>query len=186
MKLNNRKAAIKRAGTLAVLLCGMSTNAYAASDSAIITITGRVLANTCTVDSASANQNIVLPDIADRDIAGTGKTGGEKEVNIILKDCGGDAGSVVVTVTGNQDPLDDSAFANAIPAGNNSADGVALYFMQTDGVTKFSPSGSVQETSILTPAQDNTLVYKASYVGTKDTVTAGNFSTVVNMQFAYQ
>lgn len=177
------KRATVTTGVIAALVCGLSANTYAASDSAIITITGKVLANTCTIDEASAKQSITLSDIADRDIKGVGKTGGEKNISIVLKDCGAAASNVVVTASGTPDDDDTTAFANTATDG---AEGVGLYFYQTDGSTKFKPDGSAEETSALTPSADNTLTYKAAYVGTKDTVKAGDFSTVVNMKFDYQ
>ncbi|MFP7609909.1 fimbrial protein [Serratia quinivorans] len=170
----------------AVLFCGVSGGTFAASDTATITITGRVLANTCTIDSGSAKQNVTLSDIADRDIKGAGKTGGEKQISIVLKECGPVANYVTVTASGNPDGADTTAFANSIAQEDAGATGVALYFYQTDGSTKFKPDGSVTEKSTLTPSQDNTLAYKVAYVGTKDVVTAGSFSTVVNMKFEYQ
>lgn len=183
IKEKNIKRATVTTGVIAALVCGLSANTYAASDSATITITGRVLANTCTIDSTSASQNIVLSDIADRDIKGAGKTGGEKNIRIVLKDCGAAASNVVVTTSGTADTDDTTAFANTAADG---AKGVGLYFYQTDGAKKFKPDGSVEETSALRPSEDNPLTYKASYVGTKDTVRAGDFSTVVNMMFKYQ
>ncbi|MFP2423372.1 fimbrial protein [Pseudescherichia vulneris] len=172
-----------KTGVIAALVCGLSANTYAASDSATITISGRVLANTCTIDSATATQKIDLPNISDRDIKGVGKTGGEKEISIVLKDCGAAASSVVVTASGTAVTDYSTAFANTASDG---AKGVGLFFYQTDGVKKFKPDGSVQETSPLRSSEDNTLTYKAAYVGTEDTVTAGYFSTVVNMKFEYR
>lgn len=53
--------------------------AQAASDTAALTITGKVLANTCTIDSGSAVQTIPLGNISDRDIRGKGTTGEKKK-----------------------------------------------------------------------------------------------------------
>lgn len=160
--------------------------AHAASDTATITITGRVLANTCTIDSGSATQTIQLDDISDRDIRGKGTTGGKKDVVIKLTNCGAGASGVVVSASGSEDTDDASAFANVKAQADGGATGVGVYFFQTDGTTKFVPAGTAKQTSELTPSVDNTLTYKASYVGTKDAVTAGDFSTVVNMTFEYQ
>ncbi|AWF33356.1 fimbrial family protein (plasmid) [Klebsiella oxytoca] len=170
-------------GVIAAVAWSMTANTWAASDRATITITGKVLANTCTIDSASARQNITLPNIADRDIKGVGKTGGETNISIALTDCGKAASNVVVTASGTPDAEDPTAFSNTVTDG---AEGVGLYFYQTGGTEKFKPDGSVRQTSPLTPSVDNTLTYKASYVGTNDTVKAGGFSTVVNMTFEYQ
>jgi len=157
--------------------------AQAASDGTAIIINGKVLANTCTLSSGSKEQVITLSDIADRDIKGKGTTGGEKEVRMELRDCGAAATAVVVAAWGDADNDDTSAFRNAK---GESARGVGLYFYQTDGKTKFNPDGRVTERSTLTPSANNTLIYKAAYVGTGDKVVAGEFSTVVNMSFEYQ
>lgn len=170
--------------TAVVLLYGMSGSSFAAFDTSAITINGRIVANTCVIDDASAKQTVGLADIADRDIKG--KTGGEKQINIVLKNCGSGIDKVLVTASGSGDSDDPTAFTNAIAKEDGGATGVGLYFYQTDGSTKFKPDGNDTESNKLQPSQDNTLTYKASYVGTKDVVTAGNFSTVVNMRFEYQ
>lgn len=175
---------LTQATTLMLLLTAGA--AQAASDTAVVTITGRVLANTCTIDSGSATQTVTLPDIADRDIRGKGTTGGATDVVIVLKNCGASASGVVVSASGNPDTDDTTAFTNAVAQDDGGATGVGVYFFQTDGTTKFLPGGTVTQTSTLTPSVDNTLTYKASYVGTSDAVTAGTFSTVVNMTFDYQ
>lgn len=166
-----------------LLMMGMG-NAQAASDTATITITGRVVANTCTISSGSKEQAIQLQSIADRDIQDKGATGGDNDVNIVLRDCGSAASKVKVSAWGNADADDITAFANAISSSDGGAEGVGLYFYQTGG-EKFLPDGSVTESSDLIPSADNTLIYKAAYVGTKGTVAAGSFRTVVNMGFEY-
>lgn len=84
---------------LLLIAVGMG-NAYAATDTAIITITGKVVANTCTMSSGSATQTVTLNDIADRDIRGKGVTGGDKNISIVLKDCGTAASAVKVSAWG--------------------------------------------------------------------------------------
>lgn len=143
---------------LIFLACALQ--AQAASESTVITFNGTVLANTCTLSTGSREQIMVLGSIADRDIKGKGTTGGE-----------------------NDDSL---AFRNSLPESEGGAAGVGLYFYQTDGKTQFSPDGSVTQISPLTPAADNILIDKAAYAGTKDSVVAGKFSTVINMNFEYQ
>ncbi|SFT38273.1 major type 1 subunit fimbrin (pilin) [Kosakonia arachidis] len=174
---------INKSFSAVLMVC--SGLALAASDSSSITFNGKVLANTCTLSSGSKEQVITLSDIADRDIKGKGTTGGETEVNMVLRDCGAAATAVMVTAWGEADNDDTSAFRNAKAEGEG-ATGVGLYFYQTDGRTKFKPDGLIKERSTLTPSANNTLIYKAAYVGTKDAVVAGEFSTVVNMSFEYQ
>lgn len=85
-----------------LILLGCVLQAQAASDSTFITFNGTVLANTCTLSTGSRDQIMVLGSIADRDIKGKGTTGGEKEVNMVLRDCGASATAVVVSVQGRQ------------------------------------------------------------------------------------
>jgi len=182
--MNNQM--IKRiSGILSVTALMLST-AVQAADSAVITINGRVIANTCTIDSNSASQIITLNDVADRDIRGKGKTSGEKEVTINLKDCGAQATAVTVTASGAADADDNTAFRNVITESNGGATGVGLYFYQESSTAKFTPDGAATQSRQLIPNSDNVLTYKAAYTGTKDTVTAGAFSTVINMMFEYQ
>ncbi|MHA1000457.1 fimbrial protein [Leclercia pneumoniae] len=166
-----------------LFLAGKSSLIYAATDTATITITGNVLANTCTIDSGSANQSITLPDITARELRGKGTTAGEKEVRITLTDCGDTVNRVVVKAFGQEDSDDPVAFKNALADGSS---GVGIYFYQTDGITKFRPDGSIQQTSALLPLPVNVLEYKVSYVATKETVEAGGFRSVVSMTFDYQ
>lgn len=178
---------MKRLTRATALMALMAAGAaQAASDTATITITGKVLANTCTIDSGSAVQTITLDDISDRDIRGKGTTGGKKDVVIKLTNCGASATGVEVSASGTPDDDDTSAFANVKTQADGGATGVGVYFYQTGGTTKFVPAGTAKQTSPLTPSVDNSLTYKAAFVGTKDTVTAGEFSTVVNMTFDYQ
>ncbi|QUG77039.1 fimbrial protein [Erwinia sp. E602] len=170
----------------ALLLSGTGAVTHAASDSAIITLTGRVLANTCTIASGSETQTIQLANVADRDIKGKGTTAGEKTIEMVPEECGTAASAVKVSASGSADADDKTAFANGITAKSDGATGVGLYFYQTDGTKKFNPDGSVTEKSKLTPSENNTLTCKAAYVATKDSITAGEFRTVVNMNFEYE
>ena len=83
------------------LLPGTGAVTHAASDSAVITLSGRVLANTCTIVSGSKMQTIQLADIADRDINGKGTTAGEKTIEMVPEECGTAASVVKVSASGS-------------------------------------------------------------------------------------
>ncbi|MFP1982811.1 fimbrial protein [Lonsdalea quercina] len=184
MKLNTN--VITTVFSAILLLMNNLLNAvYAADDTATITITGTIKANTCAIDDSSKNQTVLLPDIADRDIQ-KNKTAGEKNFNITLTGCGDAASAVKVTASGTPDEADVMAFANNVSSGDGGATGVGIYVYETDNVTQFKPDGSTTETSSLTPSQDNTLTYKVAYVGTQNSATAGKFSSTMNMKFEYQ
>ena len=155
------------------------------SDSSRLTITGLVQANTCTLSSGSKEQIITLSNITDREIKEKGIAGGQ-DVMIVLSDCGADATAVVVRPWGEADKNDSSAFKNTVMESEGGATGVGLYFYPKDGTSKFSPDGTVSQTSKLNSLADNILIYRAAYAGTGANVVAGKFSTIVNMNFEYQ
>jgi major type 1 subunit fimbrin (pilin) len=151
-----------------------------------VTISGRVIANTCTLDTSASDLQPVLPNIADKDIKGIGTTGGEKEVKIVLKECGAAASKVTVKASGiPEGGSDGNVFKNTSQTG--AASGVGIYFYQnTTGSEKFDPQGNVIQDYVLKPGQDNMLKFRASYVGTQDLITAGKVETVVNLTMTYQ
>jgi|GEM_PF-887241 len=175
---------------LAITCCLLSLasgGAEAANDSVDITITGRVLANTCTIDKSESKLNPILPPISDRDIKGVGVTGQEIPVTIALKDCGANVESVKVSATGTSGSSSNKSVFGNMNTDSNAATGVGLYFFKRDtGVDKFNTDGSNPESYTLTPSRNNTLSFRASYVGTADTVTAGEFRSVVTLSMTYQ
>ena len=156
---------------------------FAASDVATVTISGTVRDNTCTLDNTSPS--ITLPSVSARDFGSTkGTVLGKTKVTLLLKSCGSEAATVRAVASGTADSGDTNAFANS-SKNNGVAGGVGLYFYKTDGEALLSPSGSVSEDIAISPDQDNSINFYAAYVATSDTVTAGNFLTVVSIRFNY-
>ncbi|KGT88760.1 hypothetical protein NG99_21075 [Erwinia typographi] len=186
--MNMKRRAVSAMALTVLLAAGLNAQAQAASAEAFITIKGKVLSNTCTLESK--NINVAMAAISDKDIRKKGETAAKRTVSLVLKDCGGAVSAVKVTAQGTADDDDKSAFANLYGNGKDetktAATGLGIHFYETDGNTLFNPDNPVTETSTLTPDEDNTLTYTAEYVGTKDTVTGGNFSTVINMTLDYQ
>lgn len=171
---------------LALLLCVMYfpvSGTMAASDNTSITVSGKVVSNTCVIDDSKSDLSVRLDTISDRDIQKKGDTMGKRDVKIVLKDCGKDTKQVNVTVSGDPDADNTDAFRNA--STTDAATGVGLYFYKTDGATLFKPAGSTEK-STLTPSTENTLTYKAAYVATKANPSAGGFTSVVNLKLDYQ
>ena len=166
-----------------IFLFGQITGALAAVDTAAITLAGRVLASTCTIDSSSAVQTVELPDISVRDLTGFH---GRTEIPFILKDCGADVTAVKVTASGTADEVDSGAFANGISGDEGGATGVAISLRMLDGSYPFHPSGHQSQAIKLTPLSDNRFSFSALYMATTSSVTPGKVSTVVNFTFDYQ
>lgn len=174
-----------RIGICLLISClGYTGAVNATTDTAVITITGKVIANTCTFDSSSSDINPKLIDISDRDIKGVGKTGGSKPIKIVLKDCGADVKTVEVKAEGTADIDDSKAFKNI--STSNAAKGVGIYLYQNEtGDEKFDPQGSIKKSYDLTKNQDTTLIFRAAYVGTSATVVAGNVQSTVTLTMTY-
>lgn len=175
-------------GKALVLLacCAPVAGAWAASEPASvdITVTGQIISNTCTVDATKSDLEPVLDTVSDRDMKGKGTVKGQKDINIVLTDCGADTTKVEVTASGTAQ--DTTADANAF-SNTGEATGVGLYFYETDGATKFSPDGSVKETVTLSPddSDNATMTFKAGYVSVVDTPVAGDFKSQVTLTLAY-
>ncbi|CCG88971.1 fimbrial protein [Erwinia piriflorinigrans] len=170
--------------SVAVLLLSGAISARAAMDTATITLKATVKANTCSLEDRAPT--VFLPVVSVRDFAAVrGTTLGNKKVAIQLKDCDPAATQVKVTAKGVSDADDGSAFKNSA-SGSYAASGVGLYFYTADGIRRFYPDGSVSDSARLSAGQNNTLVFSAGYVSTRDSVTPGNFMSVVNLEFDYQ
>ncbi len=163
---------------------GYIYNANAALDSAQIILSGKVIANTCTFDSASSDVNPVLPNISDKDIRGIGMVGGNKSIRIVLKDCGSDVNKVEISASGQSDSENKMAFKNmsqSIPA-----KGVGIYRYQNEhGDEKFDPAGQIKQVYSLSKNQDTNLIFKAAYVGLSDSPTAGNIQSIITLTMKY-
>lgn len=161
----------------------MTFNAVAATDSANITVSGTVRANTCTLDNASPT--VILPTVSTRDFGrSSGKVLAKRQVSLLLKDCGEMAHQVRVTTHGEKDSNNASAFSN-LANNDGGAGGVGLYFYATDGEKLLSPDGTAHEDVALHASSNNVINFYAGYVSTKDIVTPGSFKSVVYVDFDY-
>lgn len=169
-------------GLLSTLLITLPLTTKAASDSAIVTISGTVKNDTCTLqdDKPSAT----LPPVSVRDFkARMGVEVSSVIIPVTFKDCGPGATGLNVKVQGTSDSGSDGyAFANTA-TGTTAADGVGVYFYNPDE-SKFKPDGSV--TAVWKWSKGMTINYSARYVSTKATVTAGLVNTVVTIIFTYE
>lgn len=153
-----------------------------AGDSAMVTITGMVRANTCTVGDTASGE---LAPVSVRDFKGVAGTPvGSANVPVVFSGCGKQANGVKVKVTGT--PVgSDGAFKNDNDGKEGGATNVGVYFYDTDGTTLIKAGTDVdaKEQSFTT---DTTLNYKASYVSTASDVGAGSVVTTITMSFTYQ
>lgn len=170
--------------TVAGFLLTLSGSVLAASDSATVTISATVKANTCTLKDPAP---VVLPDVSVGDFGGKVYSRvGRKEISIELIECGSGTTGVKVTAGGIADSNLVALWANSIEKDNGGASGVGLRFLQTGDQNTFYPGGSRSEVISLISGADNTLTFYAYYEASLKEVTAGLFSTAINMTFEYQ
>lgn len=160
--------------------------AIAADSSSTITVSGRVIDNTCelvnadtpvTLDTVSA---VSLINARKNDVA-------TKDFSVGLKNCGAHATKVDITVTGTADSENYNAFKNE-DTSNSAATGVAMDFYSVSGteITQIKPVGGEKASQSLTADADNKLNFRAAYVGTRHTITAGSFKSVVKFTLDYE
>jgi major type 1 subunit fimbrin (pilin) len=174
----------------AALLVSQAPCVKAASDPVGINVTGKILDNTCTVDTVNSDLNPVMDPVSARDLKGKNTTLAKRDIKLVLKECGKDiTNGVIVTAWGESDPSDANgyAFMNA-STGTGAAQGVGLqFYKQADKETPFKVNGDIKEKiTSLKEGDDNTLTFAAAYVATSDEPSAGDFSTTVNLTLEYQ
>lgn len=188
-KMHRQTSAVVLMIAATTLLAGLSAMVMAASDLVSINVTGKVIDNTCTVDTANSDLYPTLVDVSAHDLKGKGTTLGKRDIKLSLKDCGKDiTRGVVITAKGTPDTADTEgyAFKNA-STGEGAATGVGLQFYKTvDKTTPFRADGNDTETISTLKEGDNTLTFAAAYVATSDEPSAGDFSTTVNLTLAYK
>jgi major type 1 subunit fimbrin (pilin) len=170
-----------------VVLMNMMTNtahALAASDQTTVTITGKVLDNTCTLTGAGENITFPLPFVSVRDFNTENKKIGSVEIPIVFTDCGSGIQGVTVKVSGEPGGSA-GAFKNTLDGdtSHDGATGVGVNFYDTDGT--LIKAGSDVEATKQSFSQDTTLYYEASYAKVADDIKAGLINAVITLSFTY-
>ncbi|MCF8578484.1 type 1 fimbrial protein [Enterobacter ludwigii] len=163
---------------LPVLLLGLASHACA--DEIQVLMQGNILANTCSVDSASQNLTVDLGQAASGDFKDIGDTGVWKNVDLTLSKCPATTTLATATFHGQADGAHPTKFAN-----NGTAGGLALELADRQDHILIAPLASF---SVLINQSDHTADFPlaARYYATSMPVTAGTFNSVVQVTFTYQ
>ena len=154
--------------------------AQASTDTAVITVTGTVKNNTCSIDNSAPS--FVLPDVSVRDFNGKANTEiSEVSIPVTFSNCGSDSTGISVVVSG----INDSDLSSGHGFKNSgTADGVAVVLYDTDGY-KFKTDGTSRGVAIKPNAGLASTTYKARYISTKENIKSGSVSTVITATFTY-
>ncbi|EME8858304.1 type 1 fimbrial protein [Enterobacter mori] len=163
---------------LIFLTLGLLANAYA--EDIQIEMTGNIYANTCTVDSASQNLTVNLGQAVAGNFKDVGDTGEWKAFDLTLSKCPSTTTLATATFIGQVDGAHPNKFANT-----GTASGLALELADRPDKMLIAPQASF---SVLVNQDDHTADFplSARYYATALPVTAGTFSSVVQVTFIYQ
>ena len=163
---------------IAFMALGLIAQAHA--EDIQIQMTGNIYANTCIIDSASRNLTVDLGQAASGDFKDVGDTGEWKDFSLSVSHCPPSLALATAYFYGQADSTHPTKFANI-----GSAKGLALELAdRLDSIT-IAPQASF---SALVNQSDHTVDFPlaARYYATSMPVSAGTFSSVVQVTFTYQ
>lgn len=144
-----------------------------------INLSGVVVATPCTIDTNTQNKLVQFDQLNSRHLVAAGSAGDWKEFQLLLTDCPESTNKATVMFNGVESNDDTTAFANAGSAGS-----VALRLMDSNHLTAYGNGSSLT----VDVASDRTATFpmSARIFTPLGSVTAGSFSSTVNVAFTYQ
>ena len=167
---------MKKPGLL--LLLGLVTCAHA--DEIALQMTGNIFANTCVVDGASKNLTVDLGQAASGDFKDVGDTGQWKAFSLKVSHCPATLTLATAFFNGQADSAHPTKFANT-----GSAKGLALELADPQDNILIAPQANFN-VLIDQNTHSATFPLAARYYTTSMPVTAGTFSSTVQVTFTYQ
>lgn len=154
--------------------------AQACADEIQIQMKGNIYANTCVVESASKNLTVDLGQAASGDFKDVGDTGEWKAFSLNVTHCPTTLTLANAFFYGQADSVHPTKFANT-----GSAKGLALEIADPQDNVLIAPQASF---NVLINQNDHTATFPlaARYYATSMPVSAGTFSSVVQVTFTYQ
>lgn len=168
----------KRLFVLAALASTLTFLARA--DDIQLQMVGNIYANTCLVDSASKDLTVDLGQAASSEFHDVGDTGAWKTFSLKVTHCPKSLALATAFFYGQADATHPTKFANT-----GSAKGLALELADSQDHILIAPQASF---NALIDQNDHTTTFPlaARYYATAMPVTAGTFSSVVQVTFTYQ
>lgn len=167
---------------LAVMMAGsmMAMAGMANASDGTVKFTGNITDDTCTVDSASANQTVVLGDVGSNSFATAGATSSAQKFEIKLTDCPDGNVGIVFGGTGDAANTDLLALDSGM-----TAKGVGVRINNADGSqVKLNDTGSA--TRVVVAADGSaTLHYVGQYQSTVANVSAGTANATSQFTVLY-
>lgn len=166
--------------SLLAVICAATVSTANAADGTI-NFVGEIIDSACTVSPASASQTVTLGTVSNKAFSAAGDTAAATPFQIDLTSCPATVTSAAVKFDGATSQGDNSALTLNPDAG--AATGVAIQLRNEDNsvLPLFTNSQSIS----LVEDATNTLNFKAAYVATAATVTAGPANGVATFSVIY-
>lgn len=165
---------------------------HAVTESGTVTITGKVVQASCTVDSIGDNGTVDLGTFLDNDFTGFDSKGKPvttyKEFTLKLKDCGENNKGVTITTQGQPYVTGSFVFKNTSLESAQSSVGVDIYAVKTTEPEdiQMDPENTQQVERALSGTNPE-IAFKAALVNpTSNRPTSGSVSTVVTFNLNYK
>lgn len=170
---------------LAIIGLGLASSTVLAAADGTVTITGKIVDQTCTLGGTSGNYTVVLPTVGKATLGASGTTNGDTKFTINLTNC----------PTGNIGIYYDNTNANVNAAGrlnNTATTGAAtkvdIQLLNSNKVaidlTKDRTAQNIQSTNVATNGGSAAIDFYARYFATA-AATAGDITTSATYYVVY-
>ncbi|CAM6363144.1 fimbrial protein [Enterobacter intestinihominis] len=147
---------------------------------ASLTLTGKVVASPCTVDTDTVNKTVDLGTLQRRDLQTAGEAGEWQDFDLLLTNCPAGTTKVTATLSGTPDPHDATAWSNSGNSGN-----MALRLARRDRIQTVAPGDSLSQ-SVNISTRSVSFPLSARMFTPQGNATAGTFQSVMNVDFTWQ
>lgn len=167
-----------------ILICILPCAVFATTlGSWTITISGAIMASSCTVADKSKTQSIDLGSYPNNSLKTVGQILTSKDLKISLTGCNDGIIGTVVTLSGAPDINDPTLLALSNPDADETAKGLAIQLKdKADNIIPVNGKSAQQKLV----AGDNEITFKLAYKVTALPVTVGNANSVMYLDLAYQ
>lgn len=140
-----------------IVISGVASFA-ASADSNTVTFTGRVIDESCEVNTSGSNLDVQLGDVPAANLLTLGNHSDDKEFKIVLEKCPPNENTMSISFTGTADTGDGLSDMLQLSGGSPAANTAIEIFDQTSGTKSSSPmviDGSGKSAQAATDADGN-------------------------------
>ncbi|WP_241622423.1 fimbrial protein [Rosenbergiella australiborealis] len=169
---------------LFMLIASFSLISSVPAADSVITITGQLKDNMCTVSVGGDGFTVNLNTYATKNFNSVGNTSGTVPFSITLSNCGSAVSTVKINITGTTDSANATLLKTSTDTGYATGIGVQILDSSQTIVQPNQDSSSLSAIT-LTANQTNVITYYARMVSTASPVGAGTVSATANFTLQF-